>query len=542
MSAPAATLPRPAPAKAVASGPLTGVPRLIRLILRRDRVWLPVWLVVTLGIVTSRANARETTFPDAQAVQDRYNEVMHDVPMFKLFQGPAYGMDINALVAQEAIGGATLIAALGAVIFVVRHTRGEEQAGRSELVGSTAVGRHAQLGAALTVVLGSGVIIALFSAAGMSSAGMPGAGSLAFGLVMMGAVWLAAGMAAVAAQLTENARAATIGAFALFIGLHFARGAADMGDGFVRWLGWLTPNGWLQRSRPFAEERWWPFLLVALLVGALLWTAGRLAARRDLGAGMMSARPGPARAAPGLRSSSALTWRLHRGMAAVWLVGAIAISLPTGFVGADAMEEYSDSEQFRAWADAMGANNTGEAFFAYIAFMMCFPIAAYALMTLLRLSEEETDGHAELLLSTPVSRVRWVVGHLLVALAMPAVLLLAVGLCFGVGSDDVGDMVTTNAGLIPAVWVIVGIAMAAYGLIGRGGVIVGWGALVVALTVELGRHAGMPDWVFETFSPFAHVLPFFGPPSALTLGTLTLIAAALIAVGLAGVRRRDLPA
>ncbi|MGX1911939.1 ABC transporter permease [Streptomyces phaeochromogenes] len=542
MSAPPAAPPRRTPTRTTASGSLSGVPQLIRLILRRDRIWLPLWLLMTFGTVTSRANARETTFPDTEAVRDRYNEVMNDVPMFKLFQGPAYGMDVNALVAQEAIGGATLIAALGAVIFVVRHTRSEEQAGRSELVSSTAVGRHAQLAAALAVVLGSGVLLAVFSAAGMAGAGMPGTGSFAFGLVVMGAVWIAAGLAAVAAQLTENARAATIGAFAVFFGLHFARGAADMGDGFARGLGWLVPNAWLQRSRPFADERWWPFLLVALLVGVLLWAATRLASHRDLGAGVMSTRSGPVTAAPGLRSAGALTWRLQRGMAAVWLVAVIAVSLPTGFVGADAMEQYSDSEQFREWADAMGANNTGEAFFAYIAFTMCFPITIYALMTLLRLSGEESGGHAELLLSFPVSRIRWAAGHLLIALAMPTLLLVAVGVCFGIGSDDLGDMMSTTTSLIPAVWVMVGIAMAAYGLLGRAGVIVGWGALVVAVAVEFGQHVGLPEWTFKAFSPFAHVVPFYGAPSALTLGTLTLVAVALVAVGLAGVRRRNLPA
>lgn len=542
MSAPVSTPPRNTQAKATSSDVWTGMSQLIRLILRRDRIWLPAWVLVTFSMVASRANARESTYPDAQAIRDRYNDVMHDVPMFKLFQGPAYGMDVNALTAQETAPGVILIAALGAVIFIVRHTRSEEQAGRSELVGSTAVGRHAQLAAALTVVLGSGALLGLLCTATMFGAGMPGAGSLAFGLVVMGGVWVAAGMAAVGAQLTANARAATVGTFGLFFAMHFVRGVADMGDGFMKWLGWLTPNGWLLRSRPFAEERWWAFLLVALLAIALVWISIYLSARRDLGAGVMSVRPGPSQATPGLRSPEALTWRLHRGMAITWLVGAVAISLPTGFAGADAMKQYADSEKLRVWADAMGANHPGEAFFAYIAFTMCFPITIYALMTLLRLSGEENDGYAEMLLSAPVSRVRWVVGYLLLALLIPAALLIVVGLGFGIGSNSVGAMLTTTTSLIPAVWVMVGIATAAYGFLGRRAVIVGWGAFVVALTVEFGQHVGLPKWVFMTLSPFAHVLPFFGAPSALTLATLTLIAAVLIGVGLAGVRRRDVPA
>ncbi|GGV44283.1 ABC transporter membrane-spanning protein [Actinomadura cremea] len=521
-------------------GATAGTRALIRLILRRDRIWLPVWVVLSLGLVTSRANSKDTVYPDAAARQERYQDVMHDVPMFKLFQGPAYGDSVPALITQETFGGATIIAALGAVIFMARHTRGEEQTGRSELVGSGAVGRHAQLTAALAVVFGAGLILALVSAAGLYGAGLPGPGSLALGLVAGGAVWIAAGLAAVIAQLTETSRAAGASAIAVFVGMHFLRGVFDMGDGAVRWLGWLVPNGWLQRTRPYAGERWWTFLLVLALVAVLVRAAYALSARRDLGAGLLPSRPGPARGAPSLRSSMGLAWRLHRTMALVWAIAAIVIALPTGFAGADAMEDYADSERMREWADAMGASNPGQAFFAYIAFTMGFPIAMYAIMTVLRLGQEENSGHAELLLSGPVDRMRWAVGHLAVALAIPAGLQLILGLCFGLGSGELGDMLTTTLSLIPAVWVMVGIAMAAYGLLHRGAAIVGWGALVVALLAELGQHLGWPEWTFKTFSPFAHVLPFYGPPSPFTLAALTLIAAALAGIGLVGVRRRDL--
>ncbi|MEN3608919.1 ABC transporter permease [Plantactinospora sp. ZYX-F-223] len=517
-----------------------GTPVLIRLILRRDRVWLPVWMALTLGLVTSRASSMESIYPDAAAREERYRDVMAEVPMFKLFQGPAYDDTAAALVAQETIGGATVVAALGAAVFLVRHTRGEEQSGRRELVGSAAVGRHAQLTAALIVVLGAGAILGVLSAAGLRGAGLPDAGSIAFGLVVAGAVWLAAALAAVVAQLTESSRAAGASAFALFMGMHFLRGAFDMGDDAVRRLGWLVPNAWLQRSRPFADERWWTFLLVVALVVALVRIAYALSARRDLGAGLLATRPGPARAARSLSGPFGLAWRLHRSMALVWTVAAIAIALPTGFVGADAMEEYAGSARMREWADAMGTSNPGDAFFAYIAFAMGFPITIYAIMTVLRLGQEENVGHAETLLSAPVDRTRWALSHLLIALAIPAVLQLILGLCFGLGSGELGSMVTTTLSLIPAVWVMVGITVASFGLLHRGAAVVGWGALIAVLLVELGQHLGWPEWTFTTFSPFAHVLPFHGPPSPLTLATLTLIAAVLVGIGLAGVRRRDL--
>ncbi|MBB4931764.1 ABC-2 type transport system permease protein [Lipingzhangella halophila] len=522
------------------ASPLTGTGMLTRLLLRRDRVMLAVWLLLSWGVSAGRAGTREALYPTTEARQTRYDQVMVEVPMFKLFQGPVYGTGIDDLLVQESFGAATLLAALGAVVFVVRHTRTDEQAGRRELLGSTGVGRYAPLAAALAVVFVAGALLAVLTSATMIGAGMPAAGSAVFGLVTGSAVWISAAMAAVAAQLTANPRAAIVGAYSLFFALHFVRGASDLGGPGLAWLGWLVPNGWLQRTQPFAGDRWWPFLLVAALVVVLVYAAVSLADRRDLGSGMLATRPGPRTGPRGLGGPFGLAWRLHRGMALVWVAGTAAICLPTALAGTAAMEQYAAGDQMAEWAAAMGSANPGDALFAYIAFATVFPITLYAIQVVLRMHADESGGHAALLLAGPVSRLRWAAGHLALALAVPAVLLVVVGLCFGVGAGDSATMLATTARLIPAVWVLVGIAIAAYGLAGRVAPFVGYGALGVALTVEFGQHLGWPDWLFWTFSPFAHVLPFFGPPGAGTLLVLTAVAATLIGAGLAGLRRRDL--
>ncbi|RNL86966.1 ABC transporter permease [Halostreptopolyspora alba] len=522
------------------AGPLTGTGTLARLLLRRDRFMLAVWLLLSWGVAAGRAGSRGTLYPTAEARQQRYDQVMVEIPMFKLFQGPAYGTDIDALIAQESFGAATLFAALGAVILVVRHTRTDEQAGRRELLGSTGVGRHASLAAALVVVFVAGALLAVLTSATMIAAGMPAVGSMVFGLVTGSAVWISAAIAAVAAQLTANPRAAMVGAYALFFALHFVRGASDLGGPGLTWLGWLVPNGWLQRTQPFAGDRWWPFLLVAALLVTLVCAAVSLAGRRDLGSGLLATRPGPSTGPRGLGGPFGLAWRLHRGMALGWIVGTAAICLPTALTGTAAMEQYAAGEQMAEWAAAMGSTNPGDALFAYIAFATVFPITLYAIQIVLRMHTDESSGHATLLLAGPVSRLRWAAGHLALALAVPAVLLVVVGLCFGVGAGDYATMLATTTRLVPAVWVMVGIAMAAHGLTGRLAPFVGYGALALALTVEFGQHLGWPDWIFWTFSPFAHVLPFFGPPGAGTLLVLTAMAAALVGAGLAGLRHRDL--
>lgn len=521
---------------------LAGTGHVVRHVLRRDRWVLPAWLAATWMLAVSRAASVATTYPDAAARQLRYDAVMHDVPMFRLFQGPAYGDSAGALVAQETFAGATLLAALWACLLVVRHTRAEEQAGQTELVRSGAVGRHAPLAAALSVVLGAGTLLGLVVTGSLVGVGMPAAGSAAFGLIVLCAVGLGAGLAAVAAQLTTSHRLAAWGAFLLVMAMNFVRGAGDLAGGSAAQAAWAVPTAWLQRTRPYADERWWPFLPAVALVALLVVAAFALSTRRDLEATVFPVRAGRVAAAPSLRNPVALAWRQHRTAAVAWTVVLFAIALPTGLAGPAAMESYATSDAMARWAAAMGSTEPGDAFFAYIAFTMVFPVTIYALTAMLRVVEEERSGRGDASLSAPVSRIRWIAGHLAVATAVPVVLELVIGLGFGLGSGQLGTMLRTTMVLVPAIWVMVGVAVAVFGLAPRAAAVAPWVVFAVALLAELGQHLGWPTWTFLTFSPFAHVMPFYGVPSPVTLAALAAIAAGLTAVGVAALRRRDLVA
>lgn len=524
-----------------------GTGGLIRLILRRDRILLLLWLLAMAGIVLGGAATIEGLYPTVEARQERFDQIMN-IPMFMLFQSRAFGTSLGALAAQQAFAGTTILAALGSALFLVRNTRKEEQTGRRELIGSTVVGRHAPLTAALTVVLGSGVIIAMVTTVGLIGVGFPVAGSVVLGLVAGAAVWIAAAMAAVAAQLTENSSVASISVIVLFYGFHFVRGISAMGGESLAWLGWLVPNGWLQNVRPFAGERWWIFGLVAVWVILLLKAAFKLSASRDLGAGFISERIGPATAPKGLRNPLGLAWRLQRRMLFFWIGLITLIALPTGFIGPEALEGYNQSKWLQEYAVAINVASPADAFFTYLVFVMVFPIAMYAIMATLRMRSEEADSTAEVILTTPVSRWRWAASHLVFGVGAPVILLVIVGLGFGLGSgvqsgDFSGELVrmlTLTTSLVPAVWVIVGITMAAFGLLGRGSTVIGWTALSVGIVAEIVvKMKLVPEWLFLALSPFAHVSPYF-QPSTLTLVVLTLLAAALISLGFYGLQRRDL--
>ena len=166
----------------------------------------------------------------------------------------------------------------------------------------------------------------------------------------------------------------------------------------------------------------------------------------------------------------------------------------------------------------------------------------------LRLRTEETALRAEPLLATRVRRTAWVGSHLTFALLGPALLLVvsgaAMGLVHGLPTGDPATEIVRLAASapaqLPATWVLAGIALALFGLAPRMTTAV-WGVLVVYLLIgQLGPVLQLDQWVLN-LSPFTHVPAL--PMADLTwtpLLWLVTIAAALMAAGIAGARRRDI--
>ena len=103
-------------------------------------------------------------------------------------------------------------------------------------------------------------------------------------------------------------------------------------------------------------------------------------------------------------------------------------------------------------------------------------------------------------------------------------------------------LVGSSVALAPAVWVLIGLGVALFGLLPRAVAAV-WGALAACyLAAFLGPLLGLPDWVMD-ISPFTHVplLPA-ADLDVVPLLVLTAVAVALCAVGLVGFRRRNVPA
>jgi ABC-2 type transport system permease protein len=195
----------------------------------------------------------------------------------------------------------------------------------------------------------------------------------------------------------------------------------------------------------------------------------------------------------------------------------------------------------------MGVRSAGDAFLFLIMYTLGQVISAYAISAALRLRSEEVDGRADPVLATPVSRLRWASSHLFFAAVNPMLLLavlgLTIGLGFGLNSGDLANdlprLFARTMVTLPAIWVMAGLAIALYGLLPRFAVAGTWGALAVFLALELGWELQQVSQSVFNLSPFAHV-HWAIQVTAAPLIWLTALAAALIAAGLIGLRRRDI--
>ena len=520
---------------------MTGLRLLLRLALRRDRVMIPAWVIGLGGAVLLTASSYAELYADESSRREVV-QTLGTTPATLALYGRIYADSVGGLVAWRLGGIALALAGLMSILIVVRHTRAEEETGRAELVGAGVVGRHAPLAAALLAAAIASVALGLIVVLGVLAAGLAFSGALALGLAFAAVGLVFAAVAAVTAQVVESARAANGLAIGV-LGAAFALRA--IGDAGPHALAWFSPLGWAQGMRAFADERWWLLVPLLALAALLVATAVQLAARRDLGAGILPPKPGPARGA--LHSPLALAWRLQRGALAGWVAGFAILGAAFGSIAQDIGDVIGDSADVRdALTRLGGAESLVDAYLAATFGVMALIAAAFAVGSVLRLRGEESDGRAEPLLATAVSRTRWALGHTLVALGGTAVLMLVAGLFAGAAhaaqTGDAGQLprlLGAALAQVPAAWVLAGFALAIFGLLPRA-TLAAWAALALCLALaELGPVVELSQSVID-LSPFAHSPQLPGGSFTAAPAWLAAIAAALAAAGLAALRRRDI--
>ncbi|MCP3805545.1 hypothetical protein NLX83_40405 [Allokutzneria sp. A3M-2-11 16] len=441
-------------------------------------------------------------------------------PALLMLRGPVFAPTPGGLAAQGFLSSGMLLSGIVSLLLLIRHTRVEEQTGRRELLGSTVVGRQAPLTAALVVVVAGNLAVAVLAAAGLIAIGLPVTGSAAFGLALGAGGIVFAGVGAVAAQLTESSGGAGTIAV-LVLAVFFV--VAGIGEVTRSALVWLSPFGWVRHTRSFAGEQWWVLGLFALLATVLVAAAFTLSARRDIGAGLLPARRGPVVGGRFLRSGFSLAWRVHRGSVLGWTVAFTLLGTILG-TALSSIGSLFDTPAYRA---LVPSGDVADFFFRLVLYVLAQVVTAFAVSSALQMRSQETAGLADVLLSGPVGRVRWAVGHIVIAASGTALVLAGLGV--GAGAPGM------TLAYLPACLTFVGVAVALVGWAPRIAVPVTWVLLGVVILVDfLGEFRLVDVSVLQFLSPFVAVL--VGGGSVVLVGAFV----GLVGVGLVGLRRRDM--
>lgn len=526
-----------------------GTGTLLRLFLRRDRFLLPIWVFMPMLLLWSQASF-VTALPDWQ----EFLAELTTNPLAGAMLGPVVPLTTAGAVIWRGFVQGSLVVIIGSLLTVIRHTRTEEEAGRSELIRGGVVGRHAILTAALVLTCVANLVAGLLAALALIANGFSVDGSLLFGFTITATGCFFTGIGALCAQFREHAGSAKSIAFAI-LGLGMLLLIwNNVGGGYTGWA-WLAPQAWYRLTKPFAGNDRGALLALFILSAIPMIGAYVLSIHRDLGAGLFQQRLGPSAGAPSLRSPLTLAWKLHRGTMMGWTIGMVFIGAAIGTVIPSISESIGDmlsNMWVDVWVEMIEKIGNREAFMAVAIYILSLMtgVTIYGIATVLRLRKEERENLAEPLLARPVSRMGWMSSHLILGFIGSAFLQLVLGLAAGLGwgltIGDVSGVLPRVLGMsiskIPIVWVMVGIAAMLYGLLPRAASVLSWSLVVLFVVIEMLWEAQVVDWSVMRFSPFSYAhytIPISELPILPLLGLICL-AAALTGIGLMGFKRRSI--
>lgn len=430
----------------------------------------------------------------------------------RLFYGRPHDLlTVGGYTAWRMGGFLAIFAGMWGALAAVRALRAEEDAGRQELVLAGALSRtHAYLGALAGVGAGAlGLWLALL--AGLAGARLPVGESAYLALAIVAPATVFVGVGALASQLAPTRRLALeISSAALGLAL-VLRVVADTAGG-LQWLDWATPLGWSEELRAFTGAR--PVVLLAPLAAcaALLTVAGAIAARRDVGSGLLRSRDSAPPRLTLLSSPAALALREERGSLAAWLLGTGFFALIVGLVSktvASSGVSTNLKRELQKLGAAQIAKPAGYIGLCFLFFVLTLGLFCCAQVAAAR--HEESEERLETLFALPVQRRRWLAGRLGLALGGAVLLALTAGLLAWLGAAaesagvSLGAMLEAGANCLPVALLFLGIAALGFALYPRAGGAIGYGLIVLAFVWDLfGDLLGAPRWLLEA-SPFQHV-------------------------------------
>lgn len=461
------------------------------------QLWIgaSVWSLVFGGSAAASALNYVSSFPTIAARQQIAATTGKDTG-FAVLLGPVSAVGtVGGYTVYKCFVFLTTIGAIWALLATTRLLRGEEDAGRWQLVlaGNTRASRATAatltaLGAGVAVIFAGTTVIVML--AGRNSKLGFGFGETAlYGLSIAIAPAVFVGVGALTSQLGRTRRVAT-GLGACVFGVTFVvRMIADSGPQ-TRWLLWATPFGWTELVRPFTRNDPWPLLPAAAAALALCVGASILASRRDVGDGVLSSADVSLPRAFGLRSPVGLAVRLERAVLGAWCVGAAVAAFALGVIAKVTTGTVPAS--FDNYLKKFGAHGSFLDQYLGVAFLLlATTVALISANQVGAASDEETSGRLVHVLAQPTDRRMLFAGRLVLSAAaiLSASLLAGFAAWLGAATQGInaglGPMIGAGLNVVPVSLVALGIGAAMLSVAPRAAVSTVYAVVIGSLVIDL---------------------------------------------------------
>ena len=557
---------------------------LVKFMLRREKVASTAW-VLTMVILNFLILVLMGSMMPYEADRAQFMTMLENPAMLAMV-GPLYSLyqtNMGALYTLMMLVFMGITVGIMNIFLVVRHTRTDEEAGRYEVLRSLPCGRlsaiHATMVTAVVVNTIMAVLFGLTMWLGAEIVGDPmGLNAAMLWGATLGAVGVAfAGVAAIFSQLSANSRGAISYSFIAMGIFYMLRAGADASPDSLGFLAYTNPLGLSSQTWAYVNNIWWPVVAILVMAGAFVALAYWLCSFRDIDQGIIPSFPGRATGSWLLKTPFGLNIKLQRGAIIGWFVTLLIFGMayatvlsdidnfvagndmyrtmilgPSGML--DQIDVYAPLEEIIAQMNAVlyhAGFNIVQMFSSMIGFMMAMIAAVPVILFVLKAKTEEKGIRTELILATKTSKVRYLLGFVIIALVSAVLLQAATALgLYTLARTELANpadlplnfLLESYLVYVPALWVMVGVAVLFVGLFPKR---TGWVWGYYGFSFFAMMYARM----LPNIEWLANLTPFGWVPQLptedinwLTLGVLTAIAVVLMVAGLALYKRRDINA
>lgn len=487
-----------------------------RFVAKRTMRSAAFWGIIFCLFVASKAVGYAKAYPSAHDRLALGTSLSNNIGLNAIFGVPHNLATVAGLTIWNTLNAMVIIGAIWALLTATKSLRGEEAAGRWELLlaGQTTARR-----AALNALAGLAVaLLTLFvvAASGFTLVGrvngvdFSASSSLFFALAVVAGISEFMFVGALASELMPTRAQAASLATAVFGVSFLLRAMADISS--AHWISDLSPLGWVEKLQPlYHSQPLWLLPIVGFGVCLAIITVW-LAGRRDLG-GSVLADHDTARPRTWLLHTPLTTAiRLTRATSLSWLLGISFVAFFFGTLTKSAAQAFSSSLKaeyiIRRLAQAAHAQLTtvaAKTFLGVILLLVMLVIMAYVASALGRVREDEAEGYLDNLLVQPVSRLQWLGGRISLILTMLLLTGVATSMAAWAGQVSQHNNVSFQTFILaginmlgPAVFSL-GLGVLTFGFWPRVTSLVAYGVLAWSFLIQMvSSGVNLNHWLLDT--------------------------------------------